>query len=499
MNVDDNIGPLTNNRKALHINLDPAIYGTIAEIGAGQEVARFFFRAGGASGTVAKTMSAYDMKFSDEIYGKAPRYVSRERLETMLDREFSLLQQRLDEERGDSTQFFAYANTLTTTGYTQKTEAHGWMGIRFQTSPKAPPNDIILHLRMLDSTADLQQIAVGIVGLNLVYGAFFFHNQPHRLLATLRDNLEEERIEIDRIDCIGPAFAEVNPRVHAIQLVEMGYTKAVLFGPGQTVELPSTVLRKRSILLERGGFRPFTLVNADMIKSGTETFAKAFDYDTSEMVTITEITLRNLRRTQESDHIDYTDLLHRVNILNQAGYTVLVSNYFEYYRLSAYFRRYTSEEIGIVLGINNLIEIFNPEYYDDLDGGILEAFGRLFKNKVHLLIYPMLRESLIAYLRQRYIEDPDTKDDAFYQQLGSTETHLITADNLRVRATLRNLYKYLIETRSIIPVEHFDESHMKFFPRQILEMARANEPGWEQFVTPEVAVYLKSENPFGLE
>ena len=158
-------------QKALAINLDPAIYGTIVEIGAGQEVARQFFAAGGAAGTLAKTMSAYDMKVSDEIYGEVSRYVSRERLEQMLLREFDLLVQRLGTVRPVNSTFFTYAATVAAKSYGRTSEWHGWVGLRLQLRPAETPSEIVLHVRMLDDNSQLQSEMLGMLGVNLIYGA----------------------------------------------------------------------------------------------------------------------------------------------------------------------------------------------------------------------------------------------------------------------------------------------------------------------------------------
>lgn len=489
---------LSCNQKALHINLDPARYGTLAEIGAGQEVSRYFFRVGGASGTVAKSMSAYDMIFSDEIYGKAPRYVSRERLQHMLDHEYHLLVDRLAGTKGEQTCFFAFADTVATRSYEGNQDSHGWMGIRFQQTPKAPPSQVIIHLRMLDRSAEQQQVALGIVGINLIFGSFYQAESIDTILDSLRDNLEENRIEIDMFECSGPAFEQVDNRITSVKLVEKGYTNAVLFGPDQQVLQPSSVLRKQPILLGRGGFRPLTKVNMDMMQCASSRFSHDFDLSREEIFPLFEITLNNLRRTQNSSTIDYRDLLQRVDVINAVDMPVLVSNYFEYFRLSAYFRRYTQAPIGIVLGINNLLEIFNQDYYENLEGGILEAFGRLFKSRVLLFLYPMLRQSLLHYLELRY-QDRDREADAiFFQQLGSESEDLIHADNVRVEANLRNLYKYLLENEFLRPVQDADREVMTVFPRDVLEMIRSGDPQWKSFVPESAAREIESLSAFGL-
>ena len=222
---------ITTNRKALAINLDEPKYGTFAEIGAGQEVARHFFQAGGAAGTVAKSLSAYDMKFSDAFYGKSARYVSRERLELMLNREYDLLVQRLEELRGDRSSFFVFADTVAARSFKGTNECHGWMGVRFQTEPKGPPNEVILHVRMLDRENILQQQALGVIGVNLLYGTFYLAKDQDGFVRSLADGLGQGRIEVDMINFAGPLFADVDNRIMSLKLVEHALTNAVLFSP----------------------------------------------------------------------------------------------------------------------------------------------------------------------------------------------------------------------------------------------------------------------------
>jgi hypothetical protein len=330
---------LTTNRKALTINLDDSKYGTFAEIGAGQEVARVFFQAGGAAGTIAKSMSAYDMTFSDAIYGKAPRYVSRERLQTMLDHEYALLIERLQEKRGATTKFFVFADTVAAKSFKGNNECHGWMGIRFQPAPgETTPSEIVLHVRMWDKDNVRQQEAIGIVGTNLIYAAFYLRDDMEKLIASLADNVGSDRIEIDMLKFSGPAFAKVDNRLMSLHLVRHGLTNAVMFGPGGEVLQPSEVLYKKAILVERGSFRPVTHVNVDMLNCATAQFVQEPAVQGKDMIVLMEITMNNLLA---GGALDPRDFLSRVDLLGDIGCTVLISNYSEYYRLTTYFRRYT--------------------------------------------------------------------------------------------------------------------------------------------------------------
>src|SRR5476649_2885843 len=375
----------TPHEKAVRINLDQRFYGTFAEIGAGQEVARWFFRVGGASGTLAKTISAYDMAFSDAIYGKGERYVSKPRLHNMLDYEFKLLIERLGEKRGAQTSFFVFSDTVSARNYLGTNECHGWMGIKFQLQPEAAPSEIVIHVNMLDKENLQQQEALGTIGVNLAYGAFYLHSQPEKLIASLLDGLSTSRIEVDMIKFLGPYFSNVDNRLMALQLVEKGLSNAALIGLGGEVLQPSEVLHKKPILIERGSFRPVTYVNLDMLDGARERFLKDASSDEEGIAELMEITMSNLLTTGAIDHRDF---LARADTINAVGKMVLISNFAEYYKLGAYLQRYTKSRVGIVLGIPNLKELFDEKYYELLEGGILESFGRLFKNDLKLYIYP---------------------------------------------------------------------------------------------------------------
>ncbi len=487
---------LTTSRKAFLINLDDNVYGTFAEIGAGQEVARHFFRVGGAAGTIAKSMSAYDMKFSDEIYGKASRYVSRDRLLQMLDHEYDLLTQRLTAERGKSSTFFVFANTVAAAGYKNKKECHGWMGMRYQLRPESPPNDIIVHVRMLDKTAEAQQEALGVFGVNFIWAAVVYPTDSRMFVESLLDNLDNSRIEVDMLEFRGPDFTKVNNRVVSLQLVESGLTNAVLFGPGDEVLQPSEVFYKKAILVQRGSFRPVTLVNADMLKAAGGQFLKEDKVAGSEMISLLEITMNNL--LGDGGEIDYGDFQARIEVAESLGCHVLVSNYREYYRLSSYFRRYTQEMVGIVMGINHLQAIFNENYYSDLDGGILESFGRLFKQDVRLYVYPMIGEPFQNVLVGDGRALRENRPLREGEKEGMTqETMLITADKIRVEGPLGHLYNYFIDNHFIEPVLAANTDHLAIFSRQVLQQIQSGDPAWEQCVPEQVAKVIKRRGFWG--
>jgi hypothetical protein len=479
---------LTTNRKALTINLDEPRYGTFAEIGAGQEVARVFFQAGGASGTIAKTMSAYDMTFSDAIYGKAPRYVSRERLGLMLDHEYQLLIERLAAQRGDRTTFFVFADTVSARNFKGTNEAHGWMGIRFQTEPGGAPSEVVLHVRMWDKENVLQQQALGIIGVNLIYGAFYYHKDPRKLVESLLDSLSADRIEVDMLKLTGPAFQNVDNRLMSLLLVQFGLTNAVMFGPDGDVLQPSEVLHHKPILVERGSFRPVTHVNVDMLNCATAQFVQEPLVKGKEVVVLMEITMNNLLAAGE---LDAADFLARVDLLGDIGFNVLISNYSEYYRLTSYFRRYTKEMIGVAMGINNLIEIFNEKYYENLEGGILESFGRLFRNAVKLYVYPMRQEGFEIYSAAAGAATGKPANHAFASAV------LINAKNVQIVDHLRNLYAHLLEAHYIDCIVGFDPTILHIFSRDVLRRIKEGDPTWERMVPDVVVAAIKRRNLFG--
>ena len=485
--MSDHKDLLTTNQKALTINLDMPKYGTFAEIGAGQEVAREFFQAGGASGTIAKSISAYDMVFSDAIYGKAPRYVSRERLKLMLDHEYQLLIDRLAATRGERTNFFVFADTVATSNYKGTNESHGWLGLRFQTEPKGEPSEIVLHVRMWDKEAVLQQQALGIVGVNFIYGALYYREDLGKLIESLRDNLGTERIEIDMLRFSGPAFDKVDNRLMSLYLVKFQLTNAVMFGQKGEVLQPSEVLHKKAILVERGSFRPVTHVNVDMLNCATAQFVQEPVVKGKDMVVLMEITMNNLLA---AGALDAHDFLSRVDLLADIGFTVLISNYSEYYRLTSYFRRYTKEMIGVAMGINNLLEIFNEKYYENLEGGILESFGRLFRNSVKLYIYPMRQDAYEAYVSQNEFGHGLT-NHAFASSV------LINAKNVKIVDHLSNLYAHLLENHYIDCIVGFDTKILSVFSRDVLRRIKEKDATWETMVPSPVVDAIKRRGLFG--
>lgn len=459
-------------QKALAINLDPKIYGSFAEIGAGQDVAANFFKAGASSGTIAKTMSAYDMTFSDAIYGvqQVRRYVSENRLISMLDHEYGLLIERLAEQRGDTTTFFAFSDTVSALNYQKTNEGHGWMGVRFQLEPNGPFNDVVLHVKLLDNDNNMQQQAVGVLGVNLMFACFYYHENPPVFLLSLMDDLSKDRLQIDMIRFEGPNFAKVDNRLMSLHLVKYGFSDAAVFGPDGQNQQPSEVLYKKHIVVVRGRFRPVINVHMDMLKTGVKQFLQEPDVDKKNVVVVTELTLQSLkeRNADETADIDEKDFLDRVDILCSLGQTVLISNFHEYYKLVAYLSKITKLKMGVVLGYPNLEYIFSEEHYQDLPGGILESFATLFSRKVKLFIYPTLRDGVIWNCLKFH-----------------PPAHLI------------DLYRYLIANNKIEDIRHYNESNLSVQTDKLLELIKQGAEGWEEFVPPEVATMIKERRLFG--
>lgn len=454
--------------KALKVNLDPRWYGTFAEIGAGQEVVRWFFRVGGAAGTIAKSISAYDMKVSDAIYGRSERYVSKGRLQAMLDRELELNVERLGGVRGDSTAFFAFADTVVARSFKGGNECHGWMGIKFQSRPHDEPSQILMHVRMLDAEASLQQEALGIVGVNLCYGAFFLHHMPEKLVESLLDRLTTGRIEIDMIEFSGIEFRNVDNRVMALQLVQLGLSGAAMFGPDREVLQPTEVLYKKAILVERGSFRPTTHVNLDMVECALAKFRADPAVADKPILPIMEITMRNLLAGGKD--VDRRDFLARAELLAACGMTVMISDYFEYYRLAAYLAWRTKERIGIVMGVPSLVDLFDEKYYTQLPGGVLESFGRLFKNDLKLYVYP-------------------------YQQKPSVPVQ--TVNTLEVKPELKPLYDYLGKRGSFVHLDNYNPDYSSIFSRDVLKRIAHGDSTWEKMVPAQVAELIRKRGFFG--
>ena len=457
--------------KALRINLNENIYGTFAEIGAGQETVRNFFRAGAASGTIAKTMSAYDKDFSDAIYGIEDdrRYVTEARLKKMLSHEMRLIEERMDREKHPKKLFFSFANTVATIDFAKKYKGHGWVGIRYQVRPDEDYNEIILHLRFHENDARLQQNTLGILGVNLIYGAYYKYDNPKKLLRYLYDHIDKDQLEIDTINFSGPRFEKVDNRLMSLQLVKNGMTEAVMFAPDGNNVLPARILYKKNVLALRGSFRPVTKVNMDIYKNALDLFLKENRVQEENTVSIFEITLSNLRSEGEIDEKDFMD---RAKLLCALGQTVVISNFQEYYKVVEYFSRYTKQRMGLAMGVNNLVDIFDEKYYRHLSGGILEAFGKLFFKDLKVYLYPL--------------KDKHTGE-------------ITDSDNLKVHPRMKELYKFFKYNGKVVDIKDYDPTIMDIFSREVLQIISDGEDGWEEMLPENTATMIKEQNLFGYQ
>jgi len=455
--------------KALKINLNKSIYGTFAEIGAGQETVRNFFRAGGASGTIAKAMSAYDKDFSDAIYGVEDdnRYVTEIRLKKMLGYEIKLLEDRLIRKHHPEKMLFTFANTVTTIDFAKKFKGHGWVGLKFQLDPSEPYNEIILHIRFKEIDAKLQQKTLGALGVNLIYGAYYLNDNPRELLKSLYDNLGEFQLEIDMINFSGPRFLYVDNRLMSLLLVRNGMTNAVMFGPDGNNLLPAEQLYKANILALRGSFRPVTNVNIDIYKCAENLFRNEKKVDPENTKVIFEITLSNLISSGE---IDERDFLDRAELLCALGQNVMITNFKEYFKLVEYFSEYTKKRIGLAMGVSNFVQIFNEKYYRNLSGGILEAFGKLFYKNLKVYLYPM--------------KDIETGE-------------IITSQNLKVHPRMKELYKFFVYNGKVVDLKNYDPSILEIYAKQVLQMISKGSESWEKMLPKGIPEIIKAQKLFG--
>ncbi len=462
---------LDTTRKALFINLDDTIYGSFAEIGAGQEVARCFFQSGGASGTIAKTISAYDMSFSDALYGASPdnRYVSEQRLLQMLNKEYNRLVDLLTPVRGEKTRFFAFANTVATLNFRKDNEAHGWLGVRFQLNPCSKPNEVIIHVRLLENDTLLQQKTLGMLGVNLIYACYYNYQYPNSFLKSLLESLSDDRIEIDMIRMHGPELDYVDNRLLAVQLVKNGMTGVTMFDRHGQVQQPADLLYKKNIMVFRGSFRPITYVGFDILRSGFALFKKdvGFDKDKKNTVVLCEITLNNL---MEAGNFDERDFLDRVDILCGMGQNVMISNFREFYKLAGWFRRFKTMNIRMIIGAITFSNVLDKHYYSHLRGGILEAFGKLFIENLKVYIYP-----------------------ARHRQTQET----ITTKNMPVNTEIRHLYQHMVENGLVIDIPDYRPEVLKIHSHGVLKRMKANDSSWEDMVPRYVSAFIKTKSLFG--
>jgi len=467
--VKDSVSGRSTTNKALRLNLDEKKYGTIAEIGAGQEVARQFFLAGAAAGTIAKTISAYDMQFSDAIYGtqEGGRYVSQARVEAMLDKEFPLVVERVGTSRARSSRYFSYAATVSAKSFNRDNECHAWCGIRLQMYPGAEASDIIVHVRMLENSAEQQQDTLGILGVNLIYAAYYYFENARKIIDSLSDALGTQRIEIDSIVFRGPYFEDIDNRAINLHLIRSWKTRAIVFKPDGQVAVPAEIFYKKNVLTTRGSFKPVTRLNVDMIEQGFEAFKKHDGVTDQNSIILAEISLND--SYGKDLMVPEEDLIARVRLLNSLGYSVMVSDYTRYFSLRAYFRQYTAMQIGIVVGMINIKEIFDETKYVGVEGGMLEGFGKLFPDNTRLFVYPELGEK------------GELKDFT----------------SLEIEAHVKYLYKHLLENHFIFGINCSDTELLSIYSRDVLAQLPKGRGDWENSLPQDTVDRIVKNKLFG--
>ncbi len=459
---------LSTKNKALSLNLNKLIYGTIAEIGGGQEVARAFFQAGGASGTIAKTISAYDKTFSDYMYNdnKTGRYVSEGRLLKMLGKEYDEVVSLLACKFDSNTTFFAFADTVATINFSKTNEGHGWMGVKFQLKPGGEPNEVVVHVKLLENDNLLQQYTLGTFGVNLIYACFHYHETPNVFLQSLMDNLDRFRIEVNMIRMSGPELNYVDNRLLSVQLVKNEMTNATMFDNNGDVYQPADLLYNKNVLAFRGSFRPITYVGFDMLKTSFALFKKDHEYQKRETIAFCEMTLKNLLGDGDFDENDFLD---RVDILNGMGQNVMISNFEEFYKLNQYFNQFKIKELRLVIGAHTLEKVLSEEYYENLKGGTLEAFGYLFSKNTKLYVYPSKL-------------NPDKK--------------VMTTKNLNVPEEIQFIYKHLLKNRKIIDIKDANIDKLHINSHTVLRMIKEGNPEWENMVPVYISTIIKEKELF---
>ena len=465
MNILERDKSISTEQKALSINLDENKYGSIVEIGAGQEVARQFFKVGAAAGTIAKTSSAYDMTVSDAIYGKAGRYVSRERVEQMATHEFDLCIDRLDSVRSPDCTFFSYAATVTARSFKGGNECHGWINLKVQLRPKEEPCNIICHVRMLDSTNELQCEALGILGVNLIYGGYYFSDKPKWLIESLSDNLGDDRIEIDLIHFDGPGFNYIDNRLMNLHLVHAWLTRAVMFDSKGNPVVPRDTLYKKPLSVIRGSFKPPTRTHADMASAGLQQMKKKEGVDPRKTLQLAEISMSQLITGKS---VDDRDFIARMELANMMGFNVLLSDYVRYFSLRSWFRRHTMEPISILMKASDANHLFDEEYYDGLEGRALEGLGKLFADNTSVIVYPNVRDGKV-----------------------------LTLENIKFPERLELVAKQLMQNNKLVASESHDESLIDFSARKVMESLRNGDADWESHLDKAVVEKIKAERLFG--
>ena len=436
---------LDTHHKALTLNLDPSIFGSFAEIGAGEEVARWFLLVGGASGTVAKAISAYDKAVSDDLYGGGSRYVSKQRLQAMLDKEWAQLQIQLGKTRGPQTRFFSFADTVTARNYAGTNDANGWVGLRFQLQPDGPPHDVLLHINLRDPTNVLQQEAIGVLGVNLIFAAFYQSETKESLLEGLAQDVVRDRIEVDFVEFRGPAFSGWDHQTLLAHLVQAGYAEAVWFAAKGEAGPPSELLHNRPVVLAPGYFGHVDAahgqIHSQMLAAAVQELLKELGEAAAPPVGIFCLTATSVGTGMPNP--DIPGLLRRIAALLERGGDVLLFRERELYAMTGLVNRYTKAPLRFVAGLSLLIRAF-VDPYGNLEGRRLEALARLFGQNARVYAYPMATKDLQAWM-----------DDNSVTGWEWSETNgWVSAEQLRHIPPLGHLYAFLLANNFFVSMKN---------------------------------------------
>jgi hypothetical protein len=453
-------------QKALEINLNDRIYGSFAEIGAGQEVARNFFQVGAAAGTIAKTMSAYDKEYSDAIYGADKRYVCEGRIYKMLNHEYELLEERLKNNRPNTT-FFVFADSISAVNYQRTIEGNGWMGVRFQHAPGSSTNDVVIHVSMLDQNNRQQQEAIGILGVNLIYACFYHRDNLEFFIQSLLDGLKS-RIKVDMIRTVGEAFNHFDNRLLSLYLVKSGLTEVAMFDSTKNSVHASEIIYRKELMIVRGHFRPPTKVTEDALKTSFEQFKSEKDTDPNNCLLLAEMTMENLKRFGPLNEKDFID---RADMLCALGLTVIISDCSNHQKLINYLSRYKIKRLGIVIGVHELREIIINKFENNQDGNLLTAFGELFSRNIKVYAYPALEKE---------------------------GDNMIFVENLPVPYGIKFLYQHLIDNDQIVQVQGYNEEILNIIPGNVFKaISESQEGNWEHCLSDKLVEMIKKNSLFG--
>lgn len=453
--------------KSVQINLHSQYYGSVAEIGGGQETARHLFQAGGASNTIAKSISAYDKSFSDHFYndGTPNRYVAEDRLRKMVDYEYDELIKILDKK--NPKKFFAFANTVETLNFAKTNQGNGWLGIAVEGTDRYRPNKFLIHVKLHENDTLLQQYTLGALGINLIYAGLFGWEDPRSMLLSLLDNLGRERVEVDYIYVEGPDLDWCDNRLLNLMLVKNNMTPAIMFDQSGHIQQPGDMLYKKNVLLMRGFFRPINNLGLEFIEDSLAIFKRDEDYKPDNTIAFCEISLKYFIHDEQ---LDENDFLNRVELLNMVGQNVMVSNFYRYFKLVDYFAQFKMIKLRIVVGLPTFDKILDSSQYTDMRGGLLEAMGTLFQHNVKMYLYP-------------------------YTDMSTGE--VVYPDDNHFSGEYKLLWQYLMATRRMIVLKGIPAHRLSITSGYIDTLIENADERLKDYVPEKVYNYISQNRLFG--